>query len=144
MKNQKKMEWEIMEKIAAACSKGGDQVFENRIGTVIDQRTNQYISFGVGGKGAADLIGWKTIEITPDMMGKKVAVFCAIEVKRPGLEARTEQKAYLKKVDTAGGIAGVAHSVREAKSIIAKWLKAARTQKKRDAQIDAARKKFSI
>ena len=32
-------------------------------------------------KGSSDLIGWTSIEITPDMVGKKVAIFTAIEAK---------------------------------------------------------------
>ena len=32
--------------------------------------------------GSSDLIGWTPITITPDMIGKKIAVFTAIEVKK--------------------------------------------------------------
>ena len=31
--------------------------------------------------GSSDLIGWKLIEVTPDKVGKKIAVFVAIEGK---------------------------------------------------------------
>jgi len=32
-------------------------------------------------EGFPDLIGWETIEITPDMIGQKIAVFTAEEIK---------------------------------------------------------------
>jgi hypothetical protein len=35
-------------------------------------------------KGWPDLTGWTSIEVTPDMVGQKVAVFTGIEVKASG------------------------------------------------------------
>ena len=40
----------------------------------------RFVRYGLT-KGSCDLIGWKTVEITPDMVGKKVAVFVGIEMK---------------------------------------------------------------
>jgi hypothetical protein len=34
-------------------------------------------------KATADLIGWRSITITPDMVGTTVAIFASIEVKTP-------------------------------------------------------------
>jgi hypothetical protein len=64
-----------------------------------------------------DLIGWKTVEITPDMVGMTVAVFTAIEVKDQG-RATPEQRRFISCVQQAGGFAGVARSVDEAKEIM--------------------------
>jgi hypothetical protein len=59
-------------------------------------------SFGLC-KGSADLIGYRTITITPDMVGQQVAVFASIEVKTPTGRIRPEQQAWLETVQAAGG-----------------------------------------
>ena len=70
-------------------------------------------------KGSSDLIGWKSIEITPDMVGKRVAVFTAIEVKANHSSRRTtEQMQFIKVVRDDGGHAGIATSPEEAQQII--------------------------
>lgn len=71
------------------------------------------MTFGLA-KGSADLIGWTTRTITPEMVGTQVAVFTSIEVKTPTGRLRPEQKQWLDVVQAAGGIAGVARSVDEA------------------------------
>lgn len=67
--------------------------------------------------GSADTIGWRTIEVTPAMVGKRVAVFTAIEFKNRRT-VTDEQRQFLHAVKSAGGIAGVAHSVDEARDIV--------------------------
>jgi hypothetical protein len=62
----------------------------------------------------ADLIGWTTRTITPDMVGQQVAVFTSIEVKSASGRLRPEQRQWLEAVQAAGGIAGVARSVEDA------------------------------
>ena len=64
--------------------------------------------------GSSDLIGWRTVTITPEMVGQQVAVFTSIEVKTPTGRLRPEQKLWLSAVQAAGGIAGVARSVEDA------------------------------
>jgi hypothetical protein len=64
--------------------------------------------------GSSDLIGWRTVTITPEMVGQQVAVFTSIEVKTPTGRLRPEQKLWLDAVQAAGGIAGVARSVEDA------------------------------
>ena len=70
-------------------------------------------------KGSADLIGWRTVTITPDMVGQQVAVFLSIEVKTPTGRIRPEQQQWLETVQAAGGIAGVARSVEDAQRLTA-------------------------
>lgn len=65
-------------------------------------------------KGSADLIGWRSIVITPDMVGRRVAIFAAVEVKARSGRLTAEQRAFLEAVWRAGGIAGVARSEAEA------------------------------
>ena len=69
-------------------------------------------------KGSADLIGYRTITITPEMLGQQVEVFTSIEVKTPTGRVRPEQQAWLETVQAAGGIAGVARSVEDALRIM--------------------------
>ena len=69
-------------------------------------------------KGSADLIGWKQVTVTPEMVGQQVAVFLSIEVKTPTGRIRPEQQAWLETVQAAGGIAGVARSVEDALRIM--------------------------
>lgn len=72
--------------------------------------------------GSADFVGLKTIEITPGMVGKRVAVFLAIESKAPGKDAEAHQETWLDEVREAGAIAGVARNAQEAEDLLARWL----------------------
>lgn len=67
--------------------------------------------------GSSDVIGWRTVTVTPDMIGQHIALFAAIEAK---VRARTtkEQRNFIAAVCAAGGLAGVARSVEEAKAIL--------------------------
>lgn len=57
--------------------------------------------------GSSDLIGWKTIEITPNMVGKKISVFTALEVKTSKGRATKEQLNFLQQVKNNGGISAI-------------------------------------
>lgn len=98
-----------MKRIMLAASRATGRLFRNNVG-VLQDAEGRYVAYGVGGKGGSDLLGWETIEVTPDMVGTKVAVFCAIEVKRPGESATPEQLDFINMVVSAGGRAGVAES----------------------------------
>lgn len=76
------------------------------------------LSYGVGPNGAADWIGYKTVTVTPAMVGKKVAIFTAIEAKRPDAKARVEQVEFLLGVTRAGGVSGVASSKDDLEQIL--------------------------
>jgi hypothetical protein len=56
------------------------RLFRNNTGTLPDPRTGRPVQFGLA-RGSADLIGLRTVTITPDMVGQQVAVFTSIEVK---------------------------------------------------------------
>lgn len=58
--------------------------------------------------GSSDAIGWKSIVITPDMVGKRVAVFTAIETKVPKTgRLSDDQLRFLTAAQKAGAMAGV-------------------------------------
>ena len=89
------------------------RLFRNQVGSLPDPRTGRLVTFGLA-RGSADLIGWRTVMVTPDMIGQRLAVFTSIEVKIPTGRIRPEQQAWLGAVHGAGGIAGVARSVPDA------------------------------
>ena len=93
------------------------RLFRNQVGQLPDPRTGRPVQFGLA-KGSADLVGFKTITITPDMVGDTVAVFTSIEVKTPNGSLTTPQQNWLNAVKTAGAIAGVARSPEDAIRII--------------------------
>lgn len=93
------------------------RLFRNQVGQLPDPRTGRPVQFGLA-RGSADLIGWRTITITPDMVGQRIAVFTSIEVKTPRGRIRPEQHAWLGAVLSAGGIAGIARSVTDAVTIV--------------------------
>ena len=68
------------------------------------------ISFGIGGKGGSDLIGYKSVTITPDMVGQKIAQWVAVEVKSKTGRLSKEQRHFLDVIEKAGGIALIARS----------------------------------
>lgn len=68
--------------------------------------------------GFADTFGWKEVEITPDMVGKKFAMFIALEIKSQTGAVRDAQIAFVNAVNRAGGRAGFARCVEDAQDII--------------------------
>lgn len=56
--------------------------------------------------GGSDCIGWRSVEITADMVGKRVAVFVAIETKSEVGTLTHEQRNFIHEVQKSGGIAG--------------------------------------
>jgi len=105
-------EQSIQQHIRLSCSTGATRLFRNNTGTLRDAN-GRPVSFGLC-KGSADLIGWRTVTITPEMVGQRIAVFTSIEVKTATGRLRPEQQQWLEAVQSAGGIAGVARSVEDA------------------------------
>ena len=94
------------------------RLFRNQVGSLPDPRTGRLVTFGLA-RGSADLIGWRTVTITPDMVGSRLAVFTSIEVKTPTGRVRPDQAAWMGAVQAAGGIAGIARSVPDALQLVA-------------------------
>lgn len=101
-----KKESNIMKSIMIALSDNGCVVFRNNIGSYKTE-DGRFIRFGVGGNGGSDLIGW-----TRD--GK----FLAVETKSPTGKATAEQINFIEKVNSSGGVAGIARSVEDALRLI--------------------------
>lgn len=106
----------IQQRIRLACSRGDTRLWRNNTGRLRDER-GQLVTFGLC-PGSADLIGYRSVTITPDMVGQTLAVFAAVEVKAERGRPTTEQMAFLSHVTAAGGIAGIARSVEEAQALL--------------------------
>lgn len=71
-------------------------------------------------EGSSDIVGWKSVTITPDMVGRRVALFLAGEVKNPnGGKLREAQRNFLRVVSEAGGLAAEVRSDAEAMAVFA-------------------------
>ena len=69
-------------------------------------------------EGTSDIIGITPVTITQEMVGTRVGVFTAIEVKKPGEKPKPSQKNYLNCMHKMGAIVGVARSPEDAVLIL--------------------------
>jgi hypothetical protein len=70
-------------------------------------------------EGSSDLIGWTTVTVTPEMVGQKLAIFTAIEVKKNIKSVvSAKQLNFLTVIKNAGGIAGLARDPEEAARLV--------------------------
>lgn len=107
----------IQQAIRLKLSKGPVRLFRNNTGALRDER-GQLVRYGLC-SGSSDLIGFRQVTITPDMVGQQLAVFAAVEVKSPTGRATSEQEAFINMVQHFGGMAGIARSVEEAAQLLA-------------------------
>lgn len=97
---------------APAC---GVTLWRNNVGALTDA-SGRVVRFGLANDSAqlnavlksSDLIGWRSVVITPDMVGRTIAQVVARECKAPGWTYRgtpreTAQKAWLDLIAAAGG-----------------------------------------
>lgn len=83
---------------------------------------HQPIMLGWLADGSPDWLGWESVEITPSMVGKRVAVFVGIEAKRAsGGTLQDNQERFLNTLKDAGGISGVARDAEDAERILSLW-----------------------
>lgn len=73
--------------------------------------------------GYSDGTGWTPVVIKPEMVGKTVAVFTAIETKTPTGRASREQLNFIDQVVASGGIAGIVRQDGEVIEIIVNYEK---------------------
>lgn len=68
-------------------------------------------------KGSSDLIGFTPMTITEDMVGKRLAIFTACEVKTSTGKATKKQIEFINFVNDSGGIGFVANTIEKARHI---------------------------
>jgi hypothetical protein len=122
-------ETEVRNSIRLACN-GATRLFNNPVGeawagNVLDHADGRLVlgyprrvAYGLC-PGSSDLIGFTAVTITPEMVGRTVAVMTAVEVKTARGTPTAEQLNFIDAVRRAGGIAGVARSPEEALALIA-------------------------
>ena len=111
-------ETKIQQEIRLALGQRSDlRLFRNETGKLPDPRTGRWVQFGLA-KGSSDLIGFKTVKITPEMIGQEIAQFVSIEIKTERGKLTEVQQNWLQKVKSSGGIVGVARTVKDALQIL--------------------------
>lgn len=75
-----------------------------------------------GHPGVSDLIGFTKIQITPDMIGREVAIFTAVETKGPKGRATRQQISFIRMVNEAGGIASIAKKLEDVFKVTTNFL----------------------
>jgi hypothetical protein len=131
----------IQQQIRLACSRGPVRLWRNNVGTgwtgdatkvtpenmwlVVQRlrpgdvviREGRPLHAGLC-EGSSDLIGYTTVTITPEMVGQRLAVFTAIEVKAERGRPTAGQTAFLNHISSAGGRSGIARSDGDAHRIL--------------------------
>jgi hypothetical protein len=109
-------EHEIQQRIRLACGRGPVRLWRNNTGALVDQQ-GRFVRFGLC-KGSSDLIGLRALEITPELVGQRIAQFIALEVKTAQGVLSPEQRAFLRLVQQLGGVAAICRSVEEAEQLL--------------------------
>jgi VRR-NUC domain len=122
--------------LLALGSKIGTRLFRNTVGVAyvgrIVEKSNgsitlapyRVVTHGLA-PGSSDLIGWQAYEIQPRDVGRRFAVFLAVEVKAAQGTLEPEQSAFLDALERSGGIAICARSEDEARKLLDEKLRGA-------------------
>lgn len=95
-----------MQRVQLEATRKGWRVFRNNVGCLMDQR-GVPVRYGLM-VGSGDLIGWRPVTITPEMVGQTLAQFVSLEVKGPRGVVSEAQQRWAGMVERAGGLAIVA------------------------------------
>lgn len=106
----------LQQRLRLALSRGATRLWRNNTGALRDAN-GQLVRYGLC-PGSSDLIGYTSVVVTPEMVGQRLAVFCAIEVKTARGRATAEQVAFLEHLQHAGARVGIARSIDEAAAIL--------------------------
>lgn len=91
-------------------TKRGDRLFRNNRGMFLTLDGKRKVRAGLEASGSSDLIGFSAVKITPEMVGREIAVFTAVEVKKrgfkgPATETEKKQQGFVDYINKRGGIA---------------------------------------
>ncbi len=132
----------IQQRILLACGSGENRLWRNNVGTGWAGASTKVTAGNIramaqslrpgdvvirGGRplhaglciGSSDLIGYRSEIVTPSMVGDRVAIFSAVEVKSPTGRPTPQQAAFLEHIRGAGGRSGIARSPADAGAILA-------------------------
>ena len=102
MSQKLKRETHWLRRAMVRFSDQGYRIFRNNVG--FDKQRK--VKYGLH-NGSADLIGWRPYTVRPGDVGRTLALFVAIEVKRDDNVPTDEQQQFLAAVAAAGGEAWV-------------------------------------
>lgn len=85
-------------------------LLRNNRGMFLTLDGKRKVRAGLEADGSSDGIGWVPVLITPEMVGRTVAVFLAVEAKQGKGKASDVQNKFLSCVKKDGGIGVVAYS----------------------------------
>ena len=108
------------------------RLWRNNVG-VLDDEHGRPVRYGLANDSKAlnqvlkssDLIGWRSVTVTPDMVGARIAQVVTVECKSEGWTGppRTPreqaQAAWIKLVVDAGGVGGFVASVADLQALVA-------------------------
>lgn len=95
---------------------GDVRLFRNNVGGLRDAQ-GRYVRYGLC-VGSSDLIGLRSLVITPKMIGQRMAIFVALEAKSEFGRATDEQRRFIDMVGLMGGAAGIVRSEEDAMRIL--------------------------
>lgn len=101
----------LMRRVMYALSQSGATVFRNNVG-VARYPDGSRVRYGLC-PGSSDIIGWTPVTVTPDMVGRTLAVFTAVEVKTDRGRVTGKQSNFINRVSEAGGMARIVRSEEE-------------------------------
>ena len=96
----------ISKLVQLLATKLGARLFRNNVGLFYTKH-GEPVRTGLA-VGSSDYIGWHSITVTEKMIGKKLAIFLACEIKREGKNPTEKQQLFLNAVKNSGGISLVA------------------------------------
>jgi hypothetical protein len=101
-------------------SRGNVRLWRNNNG-VLQDKHGGYVQFGLA-PGSHDLIGLKSVVITPQMVGQRIAQFVSIEVKDPEKKTKKElldaQRAWMAMIQDLGGLSCFAYDLKDAQELL--------------------------
>jgi len=106
----------ILRRIRCAATRLGARLFRNNCGVAIYPDGSR-VRYGLV-PGSSDLIGWTPVTVQPEHVGRRLAVFTAVECKGPRGRPTAQQEQFIQAVQAAGGIACVAHSEEDVERVI--------------------------
>lgn len=108
----------IVNDIMKSLSRQGVTLFRNVRGMFLTPDGKRKVAAGLLAPGASDLIGFRRVVVTPEMVGKTVAVAVFVEVKTKIGRVSIEQSDFISFAKENGAIAGVCRSSGEAENLI--------------------------
>lgn len=121
-------ETDTQRKIITALSQYERRLFRNNVGKAWQGKWKmlpdgrvviehpRMIDFGLA-TGSGDIIGVRSVEITPEMVGQRIGQLVSLEVKE-ATGSSEDQKNWHKMVQFMGGLSGVVRSVDEAATLL--------------------------